>query len=397
MPMNHKVTSTPSKSNMCVLTIPKSFCTDILLLGLFLFPIVRTSLNCVDFLSMRRALPNYRMFPFLHLGTPLFIFSNPFPSIASDDGVPARILPRPLKKKSKPDPPSSEDDGYEQPGHLSTRAQSALKYDTLCFSISGLINLLCFSDPFTIVPAKMDLRAEYCPSALLVDGCPVELSAGALEYFDENTRRYVVLLSPISRIVMRPHFNLPGTSIPPSPSLSSFLSPTLALLQLLMSPLTTSVMMCFGMAPTSLLFFRCLHPFMPQILSNHYNWRIIKSSRLLSYRLGIPGADLKHYWAACMVLARCRDHLSMAVSWSWPVVVRGGSAVSQFLLFLCNFWYVSIGMAASTPSTPASTPRKNLKAFASSRPTPSTLWFERKQPSCMNFTDDSKYFFVFGY
>jgi hypothetical protein len=53
-------------------------------------------------------------------------------------------------------------------------------------------------------------------------------------------------------------------------------------------------------------------------------------------------------------------------------------------------------MASATPSTPAATPRENLKAFGSSRPTPSTLWFERKQPSCMNFTDDSMYFFVFG-
>ena len=56
---------------------------------------------------------------------------------------------------------------------------------------------LFFSDPFAIVPAKMDMRAEYCPSALLVEGCPVELSQGALEFFDENASRYVIVLSYI--------------------------------------------------------------------------------------------------------------------------------------------------------------------------------------------------------
>lgn len=113
------------------------------------------------------------------------ICSKPSPSVTSDDDIPARILPRPLKKKSKP----SEDDVCEQPEHLSTRAQSPSRYNTLDFSISALLILL-LSDPFTIVPAKMDMRAEYCPSALLVDGCPVELSEGALEYFDENVGRY---------------------------------------------------------------------------------------------------------------------------------------------------------------------------------------------------------------
>lgn len=54
-----------------------------------------------------------------------------------------------------------------------------------------LSNIFIFSDIFAIVPVKMDMRAEYCPSALMVDGCPVELSRGALEYFDENATRYV--------------------------------------------------------------------------------------------------------------------------------------------------------------------------------------------------------------
>lgn len=48
---------------------------------------------------------------------------------------------------------------------------------------------------------------------------------------------------------------------------------------------------------------------------------------------------------------------------------------------------------SSVPSTPAAaTPKKNLKAFASSHTRSSTLWFDRKQPSCLNFTDDSKSF-----
>lgn len=45
----------------------------------------------------------------------------------------------------------------------------------------------------------MDMRAEFCPSALLVDGCPVELSQGALEFFDENASRYVVVFAHIFR------------------------------------------------------------------------------------------------------------------------------------------------------------------------------------------------------
>lgn len=36
------------------------------------------------------------------------------------------------------------------------------------------------------------MRAEYCPSSLLVDGCPVELSQGALDFFDDNASRYVI-------------------------------------------------------------------------------------------------------------------------------------------------------------------------------------------------------------
>ena len=56
----------------------------------------------------------------------LLTCNDPFPlSVASDDGIPARILPRPLQKKSKAGPLFLEDDGSEQLEHLSTRAQSA--------------------------------------------------------------------------------------------------------------------------------------------------------------------------------------------------------------------------------------------------------------------------------
>ena len=44
----------------------------------------------------------------------------------------------------------------------------------------------------------MDMRAEYCPSALMVDGCPVELSQGVLEFFDDDASRYVLALPLIS-------------------------------------------------------------------------------------------------------------------------------------------------------------------------------------------------------
>lgn len=56
---------------------------------------------------------------------------------------------------------------------------------------------------------------------------------------------------------------------------------------------------------------------------------------------------------------------------------------------------VTLGVASAS-SAPPPTPRKNLKAFSSSRPTASSSWYERKQPSCVNFNDDSKFLFVFG-
>lgn len=59
----------------------------------------------------------------------------------------------------------------------------------------SLTNIYYFSVALTIVPVKTDMRAEYCPSGLLVDGCPVELSQGALEYFDEHASRYVDALT----------------------------------------------------------------------------------------------------------------------------------------------------------------------------------------------------------
>jgi hypothetical protein len=46
-----------------------------------------------------------------------------------------------------------------------------------------------------IVPAKVNLRAEYCPSALLVDDSPVVLGPGVFEFFDEDIIMFVCQLS----------------------------------------------------------------------------------------------------------------------------------------------------------------------------------------------------------
>ena len=99
------------------------------------------------------------------------------------------------------------------------------------------------------------------------------------------------------------------------------------------------------------------------------------------YLLGIPGANLKSFWVVCMVLVRCRDHLNMAVSWGWPVIVRVVLAVvsQSFKYILFTFWHEK-GAASSTSSAVPTTPQKNLKAFASSCPTSSALWFERSSP-----------------
>ena len=97
-----------------------------------------------------------------------------------------------LKKKSKADPLFSEDGGCEKPPaeHLSSPAIEYI-FLLLYFYLTDL-------DTFTIVPVKMDMRAEYCPSALMVNGCLVELSQGALEFFDDDASRYVLALSLIS-------------------------------------------------------------------------------------------------------------------------------------------------------------------------------------------------------
>ena len=71
-----------------------------------------------------------------------------------------------------------------------------------------------------------------------------------------------------------------------------------------------------------------------------------------------------------------------------------GKCTLLFFFFYISDLFLKIG-TTSVPSTPvATTPKKNLKAFASSRTKSSTLWFDRKQPSCLNFTDDSKCFSI---
>ena len=122
MSTDQKVLSTPSKANMYVLLI----ISNILLhwhssVGLFLFPILMSHLNCTKLLPKRGAPPNYCKCPILHLSNLLFLNLSPC-SLTSDDNTPARILPCPLKKKSKPDSLLSEpEDGREQPEHLSSR------------------------------------------------------------------------------------------------------------------------------------------------------------------------------------------------------------------------------------------------------------------------------------
>ena len=136
-----------------------------------------------------------------------------------------------------------------------------------------------------------------------------------LPHFSPMFLEPLFVISFISLNLSNCLLNSPGTLIPPSPSISCFLLPTLALLSLMTSLSTTSAMMCFGMAPTNLLFSQCLDPFVLQMLSSRSNWRIIKSSHLLSNPLlVIPGTNLKSFWVICLVLVRCWDRLSMAIS-----------------------------------------------------------------------------------
>jgi hypothetical protein len=64
------------------------------------------------------------------------------PSIAPDEGTPARIRPRPLKQKIKHNPQLSEDDVFvqpENPSRASTPAQSASKYENFYHSSLVLV------------------------------------------------------------------------------------------------------------------------------------------------------------------------------------------------------------------------------------------------------------------
>ena len=67
----------------------------------------------------------------------------------------------------------------------------SLTYDLFAFRSLKSYMIYFFREPLVIVPAKVDMRAEYCPSALLVDGCPMELGSGAFEFFDEDINRSV--------------------------------------------------------------------------------------------------------------------------------------------------------------------------------------------------------------
>lgn len=70
---------------------------------------------------------------------------------------------------------------------------------------------------------------------------------------------------------------------------------------------------------------------------------------------------------------------------------EGGFGNGKFFFLPFNYFLIIITVTAASGLGAPGTPRKNLKAFASSRPPPpSAYWFERKQPSCLNFADDSK-------
>ena len=222
----------------------------------------------------------------------------------------------------------------------------------------------------------------------------MELGPGVFEFFDENVNRYVCCLLFLKGSYKQSLYFL-GVSILPSPSSTFNPLPISAVLRLMTSLLTISAMMSFGKAQKNLSSSLCSRPCIPATSSSRSNWKIIKSKPLPLYLMVNLGTNLGCYWVDCLALVKCKARSNTAVSSSLPVVVRAGMAgivVSVLLFFVWDFWHYYIVGTSSVPSTPAATPKKNLKAFASSRTKASTLWFDRKQPSCLNFTDDSKVF-----
>ena len=245
----------------------------------------------------------------------------------------------------------------------------------------------------------MDLRAEYCPSSLLVDGCPVELSQGALEYFEENASRYVAMLSLISRILMLVPFIKFPRNINSAISFNQ-LHPFANVSAITVSDVSVDNYR------HDVLWDGSNKPVVFSMLASVHASNIIQPLQLKNYKMKsltvIPFGNSWHKFED--LLGRLYGAGEMQGPFEYGCLLklttrreRGFSG--QFILSssVISDTMMTIAAASSAPSALAATPRKNLKAFGSSRPTPSTLWFERKQPSCLNFTDDGMCFFVFSY
>lgn len=84
-----------------------------------------------------------------------------------------------------------DDETNELDGSLGDRpSPPSLGYEILIpLHLNYYYRLLHLRESLVIVPAKEDMRAEYCPSVLLVDGCPMELGPGVFDLFDEIINR----------------------------------------------------------------------------------------------------------------------------------------------------------------------------------------------------------------
>lgn len=120
--------------------------------------------------------------------------------------------------------------------------------------------MLHLRNSLVIVPAKEDMRAEYCPSTLLVDGCPMELGPGAFEFFDENINRYVCHYYLNPQTLMSKIIVFIGISLPRLPSSTYSPSPISAVSRLVMSPLSISVTTFCGNLRKNPSFSQCSHP-----------------------------------------------------------------------------------------------------------------------------------------
>ncbi|KAF8800471.1 hypothetical protein BYT27DRAFT_7313649 [Phlegmacium glaucopus] len=251
------------------------------------------------------------------------------PCVTSDDDLPAGIL----QNTPKPGSLSTEPAEHKQPGQLPVFVQSP---SDACF---------------LIVPAKVDLRAEYCPSGFLVDSCPMELGSGAFEYFDEIINRN--LDSAVSFKQFQPFASVDAIAVS-DVSVDNFRH--------------------------DVLWEGSHKPVVFSMLSSVHASNIIQPLQLKNYKIKgltvVPYGDSWHGFEAFLG------------GLYGPGEMQGPFEYGCLLKLTSRREGGYGGTSSLVPSTPTTTPRKNLKAFASSRTKTSTLWFDRKQPSCMNFTDD---------